>query len=69
MLSESSDSCKTKLAYAGLREVACMTLLKKNLRELTPATRFAYAVSYMLAHVKIPLPGKKRCSGVVLNVR
>ena len=29
MLSESSDSLKAKLAYASLREVACMNLLKE----------------------------------------
>ena len=29
MLSESSDSLKAKLAYASLREVACMKLLKE----------------------------------------
>ena len=43
-----------ELTRSGLYDFA-----QKSLRELTRATRFAYAVSYMLAHVKIPLPGKK----------
>ena len=59
MLSESSDSLKAKLAYASLREVACMNLLKEAYASLR-ALRDLLTQNLYVNACKDPFTQKKK---------